>query len=376
MTPPVTNLSLDNGLGEMWSTHAYIVVVILATFSILWPYAKLLMMLHVWLRPYPEGLRGRLIVFLDQVGKWSLTDNFVLFFLIAFLYVKWSGADVGASHGSVTLQILCMPAAEIHTFLAATIVSLVLGHILVAVHRSASGGFRRLASSSRGNQPLWTICWPTAPLVARRRAAVGGSLILIASAVLVVMSWLIPLARVELGGVVGAFLDVTDQPRALDHSLSTVVRQLSEQGNPWLSTVMVFFAGIVPGFALLTSLCLWVVPTHGKARCILFAGCQTLFAWSSLDCLAVALFGAVVGGEAYGIGRYIELIIYSGTVAPLCNALRSNVGLECLEVKLSLLPGAWVLAVTVVAVLAVGQALFTLVRLSCVRPACTGGTES
>ena len=85
-------------------------------FSVLWPYVKLLMMMHppdrlilgamhhvsgsryAWVTPMDHGIRGPMLIFLeaasvqkfrnpyclrwdceDQIGKWSLMDNIILF---------------------------------------------------------------------------------------------------------------------------------------------------------------------------------------------------------------------------------------------------------------------------------------------------------
>ena len=98
-SPSIANLSIDNCLQQMWSRRSYPVAIVLGVFSLFWPFAKLLLLLHAFMRPYPEELRGKMLFFLDQVGKWSLTDNFVLMLLCAFFYVAWSGPDVVSGDG-------------------------------------------------------------------------------------------------------------------------------------------------------------------------------------------------------------------------------------------------------------------------------------
>ena len=58
LTPAMANLSIDNCLRQMWRMHSYPIAIVLATFSLFWPFAKLMVLLHAWLCPYPEEVRG------------------------------------------------------------------------------------------------------------------------------------------------------------------------------------------------------------------------------------------------------------------------------------------------------------------------------
>ncbi|CAE8655034.1 unnamed protein product, partial [Polarella glacialis] len=82
-TPDISRLSMDNSLAQMLEVGSYFVWFAMVLFSLVWPYVKLLLMLHVWIAPVSTKTRGPLLMFLDQVGKWSLTDNFILFLFVS-----------------------------------------------------------------------------------------------------------------------------------------------------------------------------------------------------------------------------------------------------------------------------------------------------
>ena len=88
----------------MWQSHSYFLAVPIILFSFLWPYAKLLIMLYAWLVPMTVAVRGPLLVFLDQIGKWSLTDNFCMFLLVVMFRVRWEGVSQYGAAGEGSRQ--------------------------------------------------------------------------------------------------------------------------------------------------------------------------------------------------------------------------------------------------------------------------------
>ena len=81
----------------------------------------------------------------------------------------------------------------------------------------------------------------------------------------------------------------------------------------------------------------------------------------------VAVLGAVLGGKKFGIANYLELIVYTGTVAPACDSLRDKAGIECLTVKLDFYP--------TVAVLFAAAVAHPLVSQVALRAMCDGNSR-
>merc|ERR1719265_1600278 len=72
-------------------------------------------------------------MFLDFVGKWSLVDTFVLVLFMVSFQLRWHDGTEGA------MDLEVNPFYGFHTFVVATVMQLVLGHIALGVHRHAAG---------------------------------------------------------------------------------------------------------------------------------------------------------------------------------------------------------------------------------------------
>mmetsp|Transcript_47141 Transcript_47141/g.101480 ORF Transcript_47141/g.101480 Transcript_47141/m.101480 type:complete len:136 (-) Transcript_47141:186-593(-) len=102
---------------------------------------------------------------------------------------------------------------------------------------------------------------------------------------------------------------------------------------------------------MLAFLLLWACPLSARKQLGVFALCQTIGAWASLDVFVIAYLGAVLGGEKYGIAQFLELVVYNQNTGPLCQGLRS-IGVECLIVRIVMLEYAAVPVFTVIAMAA------------------------
>jgi len=110
--------------------------VAIAAFSGVLPYAKLLAMIFCWLCPVcllPVLWRGRILLILDQIGKYSLLDIFVVQFISGTLYASFKvGDDMEA--GSLAVALRTNLEAGFASFVLATVGSLALGHICLHHH--------------------------------------------------------------------------------------------------------------------------------------------------------------------------------------------------------------------------------------------------
>lgn len=372
LSPGIVVISINNTLGGMLKSKVYLLWFLVVAFSVVWPYVKLLTMLYLWLRPLDEGRRGRILVFLDQVGKWSLADNFIMMLLFVFFYVSWRGADTTqpegeTSPGSTSIEIKCLPKLEFYAFIVGTICSLVLGHAMLAAHRVAHGKWYHKATLADRKEPLWRAA--LRPCAGARippaLVAIGVTVFLLATLLLVVAALFVPVVVLDFGGIIGTFLDVTGQPRRTRSSLATITGNLIwPQEAPWLAGVVIFFMGMLPLLLHVALLLLWLLPLRSRFRLGLFTSCQTFAAWACLDVAAVAVLGAVFGGDNYGISAFLNMVVYEGTVAPLCDSLRDYGGLECLTTHLELLPTYWVLFAAAAASLVASQVVFKAVHIS------------
>jgi len=131
---PIFAFGLSNTVRDMWEAEVYPLAVLIAFFSGAWPYIKLVVMLFAWL--FPVSLlsvktRENYLVFVDMFGKWSLIDFFVMMMMMcAFVF------NLALAGSAIVIDVFVVPNLGFFTFLAATMVSLGLGHICIACHRS------------------------------------------------------------------------------------------------------------------------------------------------------------------------------------------------------------------------------------------------
>ena len=132
--PNIFTFSLGKTVSEMYQAKVYTLMTLVLVFSGIWPYVKLLVMLSAWISS--EKLLGferreTLLIWLDAFGKYSLVDSFVLvLMLVSFRF-----------HVDLDLPILSVidsfviPRDGFYTFLLATVLSLIIGHMVTFLHR-------------------------------------------------------------------------------------------------------------------------------------------------------------------------------------------------------------------------------------------------
>lgn len=135
-TPPVFSFGLANTIQDMWDAEVYPLALLIAFFSGAWPYIKLALLALCWVAgpgTLPVTRRDGLLRFLDIFGKWSLIDFFVMVMMMCAFHFELTVTVPGSA--SVEVDVLVVPYAGFYTFLLATMVSLVLGHVAIAAHR-------------------------------------------------------------------------------------------------------------------------------------------------------------------------------------------------------------------------------------------------
>ena len=130
---PVFYFDLIHTVRDMWNAKAYILASLIAFFTGFWPYFKLLFMLAAYTLPTSVisiNLRDSRLKLLEILGKWSLVDFFVMtLFMIGFHF------NIFVSNLAARVKVV--PNMGFYTFVIATGLSLVLGHLLLAFHRKS-----------------------------------------------------------------------------------------------------------------------------------------------------------------------------------------------------------------------------------------------
>ena len=121
---------------DMWNAKVYVLAILIAFFSGFWPYVKLMFMLCSFLLPLSilsVSRREYFLRFLDAYGKWSLIDVFVMVMFTCAFHLHLALAP------TLVIDVNVQADFGFFSFLYATMLSLVLGHITLACHRCSVG---------------------------------------------------------------------------------------------------------------------------------------------------------------------------------------------------------------------------------------------
>jgi hypothetical protein len=118
--------------------HMPLIALLVVIFSGILPYTKFVLMLSMWLVPrrlVSLKWRGRILLFLDQIGKYSLVDVFVVQFINGSFYTKVMLPAPDSSPGpDLILAARTQMDIGFLIFVLATVGSLIIGHICLYYH--------------------------------------------------------------------------------------------------------------------------------------------------------------------------------------------------------------------------------------------------
>eukprot|EP00049_Salpingoeca_infusionum_P015005 m.287562 g.287562 ORF g.287562 m.287562 type:complete len:1005 (+) comp15790_c5_seq3:204-3218(+) len=371
---PLFTFDLANSIKDMWKGHVRPLSVLIAAFSGAWPYAKLLLMLFAWVAPLnwlKVAKRETLLRFLDALGKWSLIDSYVLtMMMVAFRFHLPFNAPEG-DDTTAAFDIFVQGQIGFATFVIATVISLVLTHLLLFFHRRAqkaqhdpitSNDKQRLFDhefvSKHHSNFRFTRCGSilvSALLIATIAFMIGGAF---ATAFTFKFEGLAALALIDDG-----------QSANRSYSLITMGQTIPDSGpNPksfnvlYIQILFFIFALVIPVIHMICLLFLKHVRLTFKAQQRFFVACEVFNAWSGLDVFMVSLIAAVaeisrfaqfiIGDDCNGINKIIE---------PYANLWpKLNGSGTCFSVETTINYGTWILTPATIAMWCVGYAVMQL----------------
>ena len=112
----------------MWNSGAYSLSILIAAFSGIWPYVKLLLLGACWVIPMKQPHREAIIIVLDQMGKFSFIDLFVSLYMIVSFYVEITEQLKGYG---VDVKIVVEPDVGLNTFVIGTALSMLFSHFFL-----------------------------------------------------------------------------------------------------------------------------------------------------------------------------------------------------------------------------------------------------
>src|SRR5580698_10206955 len=77
--------SILTGVQNLWQEKYYVLAVVIFTFSIIFPIAKLISLSAVWFVRLKDEQRKTLVLYMEIFGKWSMLDVFVTAIFIVWV---------------------------------------------------------------------------------------------------------------------------------------------------------------------------------------------------------------------------------------------------------------------------------------------------
>jgi len=328
--PPVKQFGLINSVKDMWDGGVYPLAMFICFFSGMWPYIKMGAMLVCWYMPVrllsPErryqGLR-----FLDAFGKWSLVDTYVLvMMMVAFRFQLQTDGNtnpivatiVEELQASASLTLFVQPGWGFHGFLAATLSSLVLGHVMCACHRYAHGIAEFAPMTSGVPTGKYRLCDVGRPGGWAGVAYSYGVIVaLVTSLILVLYGIFDTTFQFTFEGLAAFALGPEDSVRAESAiSLALAIPESTADSNSfgirWIQFMFMFFTFIVTAAYHVILIALWGVPMHVRHQRHMFVAAQVMNAWSALDVFVVSILASVLE---------ISLFIQIQIIGPTCHGL-------------------------------------------------------
>jgi len=332
----VFNFTLITSLKHFWKGEAYALAILIGGFSGCWPYIKLFTMMILWFVPATEKLRGKLLHWLDVLGKWSLVDAYVLCLMaVAFGF----NTDRDIMGIKIHVDIAVRPGWGVYSFVIATMWALCMSHYLTYIHRNAIESRELSPHLLKGMEspPHESLaCRTYAPFPKRRRFActkVGQIAVwffLLSTLAITLLGQLLRTFEFRFSGLADLILPPEKRNTAYSLvSLGALLPAACEKGGflsggywAWFMTTMFFtFAMIVPLLMLLVLAILWGVPMTLQYTIKVFRFAQLIQAWAALDVFLVSIIAAVL--EIGGLSAQVLGDAFGDIQASMCTFLKA-----------------------------------------------------
>jgi len=340
--PDLFTFSLGKTVSEMYMAGIYPLLILIICFSGIWPYAKLLLMLHSWMRPSADKYQQeRRLLTLDALGKYSLVDNYVLIlFVVAFRFHLGVSDNLG-------IDVYVTPVYGFFSFLSATCLSLILGHAVLFFQRKTKQ-HQYEDSGSPDKTSILNHGFKVRNENSHKRLSriVQGLLLLLMILTMGILIWgfLQESYTFEIGGLAGIMLgeDVSRTSYSvlsLGAALPSSVEDSQSRSIVFLQGTFFFFTMVTPILCLILILVLMVIPLTLKwQRCLLVAAeianswsAVEVFLWSILAALfQISTFASfMIGDKCDEINILAKKIFGEKDIDAVCFTVDASVESNC-----------------------------------------------
>jgi len=302
--PSLFDFGLVNSVHDMWAAGSHILSALVAVFSGIWPYMKLILMLISFFLPtsiLSHKRREKILIILDATGKFSILDSYVMMMmLVAFHFHVEIPVTVQseAEQGSI-VDVFVYAAYGFVTLIVGTLISLCLSHIITHLHRyldehpdqnkgEKAENYRSIMSFAKVK------CIKDFPF----RVFISSMIFL--TLILVIAGSVTKCFSFYFHGLAGYALNLLDYSNHREYSIIELgmdVRKSYENPNASevIFTQVIFFLTTlaIPLAFLLNLMVLWFIPMTRKAQKFLYSIAEILNAWSCIDVFVIAIIASI-----------------------------------------------------------------------------------
>ena len=357
--PSLFDFGLINSVRDMWEAGVYPLSIIVALFSGVWPYLKLVLMLISFVLPtslFSKSKRGKILWILDATGKWSILDSYVMILmLVAFhFHIEFPVVEPSEAEEGSIIDVFVYAAYGFFTLILGTVISLFLSHIITHLHRSID----EHPDQNKGEKAesyTALISFAESEYLGKAFFRILISILLFLTLGLVLVGSYITSFSFYFHGLAGYALDLFKITPHRDYSVIELgfnVPDAAENPNDGVIrfTQIIYFLTVflMPVAMLLNVIFLWFIPLPRCAQKFFYSITEILNAWSCLDVFVVAIMAAIteisqftefiVGDKCDAINPFISKYFYN----------RLDGHNTCFEVQAYLKEGSWLLFIAAI----------------------------
>ena len=313
--PSLFDFGLINSVHDMWVAGSYGLSLLVAVFSGIWPYLKLILLLIAFFLPtsiLSHKSREKILILLDATGKYSILDSYVMIMmLVAFhFHVNIPVTEQSQAKDGSIVDVFVYAAYGFVTLIVGTLISLFLSHVITHLHRS-------LDEHPDQNKGEKAECYK--PIMSFAKAKCIGdipfrifiSLIIFITLGLVIAGSIIECFSFYFHGLAGYGLDLLNIPphrefSIIDLGLSVPDAYESPNDPVIIFTQVIYFLTVlaIPLAFLANIIILWFIPMKRRAQKIFYDIAEILNAWSCIDVFVIAIIASLAE-----IGQFTKFIV-------------------------------------------------------------------
>eukprot|EP01062_Namystynia_karyoxenos_P037343 TRINITY_DN2718_c1_g1_i1.p1 TRINITY_DN2718_c1_g1~~TRINITY_DN2718_c1_g1_i1.p1 ORF type:complete len:1526 (+),score=574.62 TRINITY_DN2718_c1_g1_i1:565-4578(+) len=327
--------SLGRSIKDMWHAGAIPLAVLVGSFSGLWPYIKVLLLIYAWVMPERRlgpRARERLLERLDKLGKWSLIDVFVLTMtMVGFRLHVQSPQELVPLLGSdfYVIDVSVTPCWGLYAFMFAATGSLVINTVMLNHSRDAARGDRYAAAAAaqKAAPKPPQAATPAVAVVQRMSFASAGevdsdfgdsalrqcrwplsrlSVLLLIGGSIAFAVWgaTVPAFTFRVDGIAGKAIESGEEGGSqTSYSLLNIARHLARQAQePGQNAVGIWFiivSYLAFAFAFpVAQLCclglMWMYPVHRGKHRLLYHLHEVVAAFAAMEVFVLGIFVSVL----------------------------------------------------------------------------------